>query len=114
MDRAQVIIAITLLFAAIASFPTAQRSKKQLAVYGGMAAEVFHHLSTIAYLAIIPAGLLGSLFVGPAFGVPLALGFLALAFIALFFYAIIEKPARPLIADSERGWTQEDARTSGL
>lgn len=115
MDRTQVIVLITLTIAVIASFPTARTSKKRELIYGGLLAEALHHLGVIAYIAVLPAALLGALFVGPfRFGIPFALSCLALALLFFAGYAFIERPARAGIVIQDRGWTEEDARSSGL
>ncbi|MBL8163615.1 MAG: hypothetical protein JNJ61_16640 [Anaerolineae bacterium] len=116
MDRAQVVLLITVVFAVLASFPVARQSRKKDAVHGGLLAGLFHHIGVGAYLAILPAALVGSIIVGPLeFGIPVALTSLAIAVLALLLYAIFEQPARVGLAASEdRGWTEQDARTSGL
>jgi hypothetical protein len=116
MDRSQFVILFTLAFAVIASIPAARSSRRKDKIVGGLLAEVFHHLGVTAYLGIVPAALIGSILVGPLeLGIPLALLCLGLTMIALLLYAIFEKPPRAMQAKSEdRGWTEQDARTSGL
>lgn len=116
MDRSQFVILFTLAFAVIASFPAVRSSKRKDKIMGGFMAEVFHHIGVAAYLGIVPAALIGSLLVGPGeLGIPLAFLCLGLGVVALLFYAAFEKPARAALPKSDdHGWTEQDARTSGL
>jgi hypothetical protein len=43
---------------------------------------------------------------------PLALSFMVAGFLALVIFAIIEQPARSV--QLSKGWTEQDARTSGM
>jgi hypothetical protein len=116
MDRSQFVILFTLAFAMIASIPAARISKRKDKIIGGFMAEVFHHIGVAAYLGVVPAALIGSILVGPLeLGIPLAFLYLGLGIAALFLYAVFEKPARAAQPKFEdRGWTEQDARTSGL
>lgn len=116
MDRSQFVILFTLAFAVIASFPAVRSSKRKDKIMGGIMAEVFHHIGVAAYLGLVPAALIGSILVGPfELGIPLAFLCLGLGIVSLVLYAIFEKPARAALPKSEdRGWTEQDARTSGL
>jgi hypothetical protein len=116
MDRAQIVLLATLIFAVLASFPVARQSRKKDAVHGGLLAGLFHHIGVAAYLAVLPSALIGSIVIGPLeFGIPVAITCLALAVAALLLYAVFERPARANQTSIEdRGWTEQDARTSGL
>jgi membrane-bound metal-dependent hydrolase YbcI (DUF457 family) len=112
------IIAITflVLFALFFGYRTAQSSKKRESIQGGTLSEVFHFLSG-AIMATLTPTILVSIFV---FRLPLlqlvglALGLFALSLLCAFLHAIAEKPAlKPVVVD-DTGWTEEDARTSGL
>lgn len=115
MDRTQIVFVVILVLALAAAFPTVRLSKKRERIYGGLLAESFHFLGVVAYLAVLPAALLGSLLVGPLrFGIPLALSCLACALLFLAAYGAVERPARVGVTIEDRGWTEEDARSSGL
>jgi hypothetical protein len=116
MDRSLLTLIIALGLAAVFCVPAARRSIAREKIHGGSVAESFHLAGVFAYLAVLPSALCGSFLVGPLeFGIPLALGFLALALLALFGYGVIERPARAKVTPTEdRGWTAEDARSSGL
>ena len=115
MDRSQIVVLVAFVIAATASVSTTRISKKKENIYGGLFAEVFHYLGVIAYLAVLPAALLGSLFVGPfKLGIPLALACLGVALLLFIGYAFVERSARVGLILEDRGWTEEDARSSGL
>jgi hypothetical protein len=115
MDRSQIVILITLVIALLGSFPTARISKQKEKIYGGVLAEVFHHFAVAAYIGVLPAALLGSFLVDPLrFGIPLMLTCLAIALVFLFGYAVIEHSARLGVVIEDHGWTEDDARSSGL
>ncbi|MBZ0283315.1 MAG: hypothetical protein K8L97_21440 [Anaerolineae bacterium] len=115
MDRSQIIIIISLAIGIVFCVPTVRRSIKKDKIYGGVLAEAFHYIAVAAYLSVLPAALLGSFLVGPfKLGIPLAFTFLGIALVALFFYALIEHPARANLVVEDRGWTEQDARSSGL
>jgi len=115
MDRTQIIILITLVIVAIGALPVSRKSRSKSPIYGGTPAEFFHFLGSAAYVGVLPAGLLGTLFVGfLRLGLPLALTYLGIAVACLFIYAFFERNARKGITVEDRGWTAEDARSSGL
>lgn len=115
MDRSQIIIIVSLALGIIFCIPAARSSVKKDKIYGGTLAEIFHFIGVAAYLAVLPAALLGTFLVGPLkLGIPLALTYLGIALVALLLYAVFERPARAQLALEDRGWTEQDARSSGL
>jgi uncharacterized membrane protein YbhN (UPF0104 family) len=115
MDRSQLIILITLVVAIAFSGRTTQTSIRREKIHGDHFAKIFHFIAVTAYLGVLPSALLGSIFVGPLrLGLPLALIYLFITLIALFLYAIRERAARASVVLENRGWTEQDARSSGL
>ncbi len=115
MDRSQIVILITLVIAIALSWRTVQASIRRDRIYGGQFAKIFHYIGVTAYLGVLPSALLGTIFVGPLrLGIPLALTYLLIALVALFLYAVGERGARASVVLDERGWTEQDARSSGL
>jgi hypothetical protein len=97
------------------SGPVVRRSTGKDKVYGGTVAQVFHFIAIAAYIGVVPSFLCGSILVGPgAFGLPLGFALLAITLASLIIYAIAERPIRATVVKEDRGWTEEDARTSGL
>ncbi|MXX83354.1 MAG: hypothetical protein F4Y70_07815 [Chloroflexi bacterium] len=105
------------------------RSVVRQPVHGGALSLAFNYLSCACFVAILPTALMTVLVLHPPLvelaGIiwsPLLLAITALGLGSLFFavlHALIEraplKRAQAKLADSEsRGWTEQDARTSGL
>lgn len=115
MDRSQIIILATLILALTFSWRTVHASVGREKIHGGGIARIFHYIGVTAYLGVVPSALLGTIFVGPLrLGIPLALTYLLIALIALFLYAVGERGARANLDLDDRGWTEQDARSSGL
>jgi hypothetical protein len=114
IDRTQFTILVTLIFIALTCVPAFRASNRRSKVYGGLAAQVFHFIGVSAYLGAIPGVILGSLLVGPLkLGLPIFFTCFLSSFAALIIFAAIERPARPVNLE-DKGWTEQDARTSGL
>lgn len=115
MDRSQTIVLTTLILALLFSWRTVRASIRREKIHGGLPARIFHYVGVTAYLGVVPSALLGTIFVGPLkLGIPLALTYLLVALVALFLYAVWESSARANIVLEDRGWTEYDARSSGL
>jgi hypothetical protein len=86
-------------------------------VRGGVLAHLFHFIAATAAVAVVPT-IIAALVFGGGFRLafPLALTLMLTSLFSLVIFAIIEKPAIQTYEASleDRGWTEEDARTSGL
>lgn len=86
-------------------------------VHGGVIAQIFHIIGAIC-LTSAPPTVLAVVFSGGGFlpGVLTAFSLIVVALIALFLHALFEHPARErsALADADRGWTAEKAKSSGL
>jgi hypothetical protein len=119
MGKEQIVLLVGLAFAVVFGFLTARSSNRREKIYGGLLAQIFHYIGAGSFVAVLPV-VLTSLIVGGGFKLafPLGIGFLATSLIALVVFAIFERPAleaakRTLEAE-DRGWTKEDAISSGL
>lgn len=97
---------------------TAASSNRRRKVRGGVLSHAFNWLASALFVSILPAVLL-SIFVLhlPIIRILLtAVSLLGLSYLSLLVYALFEKPALDRLPPEEedRGWTAEDARTSGL
>lgn len=105
------------------------RSLKQQPVYGGGVARFFNYLSGLCFVAILPTVCASVLFLHPEMIsvsgitlnplIPIVLGLAALSLVSSFLFAVIEKAPAARIhqeqAQRERlGWTEKDAKSSGL
>ncbi len=115
MENAQVALLIGLGCAAVLGYFTARSSARREKIYGGQAARIFHYIGAAAVTGVLPV-VLASLILGGGFGTafPLAVSFMLTGFVALVIFAVIEQPARSRQGQTARGWTEHDARTSGL
>jgi hypothetical protein len=108
---------ISAVFGIVVGPLTARSSNRREPIYGGVTAHVFHVAGAIAYAAVLPA-VLSALILGGGFrtAAPLALALVAASLLALTLFAVVERPIRIHRLDErkESGWTEEDARTSGL
>ena len=117
MDNALIALVVGLVCALVLGYFTAQGALRREPVYGGSAAQFFHYIGAAGVTGTLPV-VLASLILRGGFSLafPLALSFMGTSLVALVIFAIIELPARERaesLAES-RGWTEEDARTSGL
>jgi hypothetical protein len=113
MDNAQLALLIGLGCGLVFGSFVARSSARREKIYGGTAALLFHYIGAAAVTGILPL-VLASLILGGGFGLafPLAVSFMLTGFAALVIFAAIENPARPKTVST--GWTEHDARTSGL
>lgn len=86
-------------------------------IHGGMLAHIFHFIGATAMVAVVPA-VIAALVFGGGFKLafPFALALMLGGLLAMVFFAIIEHPAMTAYEASrkDRGWTEQDARSSGL
>jgi hypothetical protein len=85
-------------------------------VRGGTLSHILHYLGAIGVVGTLPGGIaaiaLGAGFLGI---VIVAVAFVLISVVSLWLYALVEHPARAAHATHEdRGWTEQDARKSGL
>ncbi len=108
---------IGLALAAVLGYFTARSSAKREKIYGGTLALVFHYIGAGLFAATLPVVLVSLLLKGGfALAFPMAVGFLAASYLALVIFAYIEYPVYSAEErkKTERGWTEQDARASGL
>ena len=113
MDRTLLGLLIGLGFGLVLGYFTARSSAQREKIYGGQTALIFHYIGAAAVTGILPL-VLATLILGGGFSTafPLAVSFMVTGFLALVIFAIIEQPARS--AQVSKGWTEQDARTSGM
>ncbi|RMG89842.1 MAG: hypothetical protein D6712_01050 [Chloroflexi bacterium] len=117
MNNELLTLVIGLALAAVLGFFTARSSQRREPIYGGILAKAFHYIGAGLFVAIAPTVLISALVLKTGHMIiPLILGFAASSYVALFIHAIFERPAyeEALRRREERGWTAEDAQTSGL
>lgn len=108
---------VGLAFAAVLGPLTARSSNRREKIYGGIGSQVFNLLACMTFVSILPTVITGLLVGQGILGViPVALSLALLSYGWLVLFALFEKPARTqaLANKQEKGWTEADARTSGL
>jgi hypothetical protein len=117
MTLVQVVaVAVILGLGAYFGRMVAQRSLGAQKIHGGSTAEMFHFAASVLFVMIAPSILVA------AFVFHLGLGaffwgvsLFGIIFLCLIGYAYYELPARANVKrEEDKGWTAEDARTSGL
>lgn len=108
---------------------THDRSLQREPIVGGGVARFFNFLSGLCFVAILPTVCVSVLFLHPAALdvagftfhplVLIVLGLAALSLLSAFLFALVEKaPAERVRREQARnetlGWTEEDAKSSGL
>lgn len=96
---------------------TARSSEKREAIQSRGAAQVFHYLACALWATVTPTVLVSVLVLElgllPALGI--AFSMVGVAYIMLILFAMLEQPALVRIQQQEdSGWTEADARSSGL
>lgn len=117
MSNALQALLVDIVFALIVGYFVARRANEKESTRGGTPALALNYIASGAMIAILPAILINSFVFhnGWGFNVLYALGSVATALLALMGYAVIEMPARAHQKPAEdHGWTEEDARKSGL
>lgn len=116
MEKVPQALLIGVAIGAVLGFFIARQSARKNTIHGGFPAQAFHLLSAISISSTFPTVITG-LIIGTGFlpVVVMALSLFVGGFVLLLGYAVFEKPARDqLPQDEDRGWTAEDALTSGL
>lgn len=109
-------IIFSMMFGLILGPLTARSSQRRQPIYGGPVAQLLHGLGAVLMIAVIPMVLV-NLILGNGFLPSVVLGFstLGTGFLVLLVFAAVEKPAlNAHTTAQDHGWTEEDARTSGL
>lgn len=105
------------IFALVVGFFVARKVNAKEPTLGGPLASVLSYIAGGAMITILPAILCNSFVFhnGFDFNVAYALTSVGITLLALMGYAALEMPARATQKPTEdRGWTEEDARKSGL
>ena len=113
MSNAVIALLIGLGFALVLGYFVARSSARREKIYGGQAAHALNYIASAGVAGTLPV-VLASLILRGGFGLafPLAVSFMVVSLISLVIFAIIELPARSKATG--QGWTEQDARTSGL
>lgn len=117
MERELLVYGGLVVFGLLVGTRLAHSSDNRSKIYGDSRARFFHYLASSVMASITPFVLLSVVVLHmkliPA--ILTAVGFFVVSLALLIPYAIFEKPALEARKKQEdRGWTAEDAKTSGL
>jgi hypothetical protein len=117
-------ILLGVTFGLVAGIFVQRSSHNRDPIYGGGAARALHYLgaSTVSAMPVTVIGVviashgLGGIWVRLGYALLTALSLSVVMYTSMYLFATIERPAREqaLHQKAEAGWTEEDARTSGL
>ncbi|NDJ62716.1 MAG: hypothetical protein GYB67_16455 [Chloroflexi bacterium] len=116
LEPLQIALIVGLLVGISAGGYVALLSHRESQVLGGPLAHLFHFFAAAGFVGGLPAAITAAI-LGQGLGGALlmAAGFLLASGIGLFLYALFERPAQARIQrDDDTGWTEADARSSGL
>jgi len=117
MNNELLTLGIAAVYVVIFGFFTARTSNKHDPVYGGQAVQTLHILGCGLFVAILPTVLTSAFILHTGHMIPsVVVGAAVASYAVLLVFAALERPHREqALADKERrGWTEQDARTSGL
>lgn len=110
------ILAVGLVFGVLIGIPLSLSSFKKEAVYGGFIAKIFNTLGAILFAGVLPGVLYGIFFGHGLAAFPIAVAMMIGSLLSFLLFAIVEYPAKQRLEpkSDEEGWTEADARSSGL
>ncbi len=129
MDTTDVIAILALVvFGLVAGFFVARHSKSRQQILGGPVARALNYAASTLLISMAPTVLTMVIFIHPSplyvgtIRIPpfvmligLVLGMMGSALLLLMVYALLEAPKHSAASlDEDRGWTEQDARSSGL
>lgn len=130
MDTTDLIAIIGLiLFGIVMGVFAARSSNQREKLHGNQVARFFHYVACGLLSSIAPSVLVMALIIHPHWidiaglavapivqMLAIALAMMGLALVCLMIFAVLEKPAKEAWqqAQIDRGWTEKDARESGL
>ena len=113
-----ILFAAAILLGLVFGFFTARASHQKDQVRGGGLAQLFHYLAAAAFTTLsltIPMLIVGLVLrVHFTMLLPYLLSLIALMLLFLLGYAALDRRVRSHLKLEERGWSEHDARTSGL
>mgnify|MGYP001166089372 CR=1 FL=1 len=109
-------VAIGCLFGLVAGWFVHQQAAKRETLYGGMMAQALHYLASAVMTSLPVMVLLVAVARGFVTALLTALGVTVISWVMLLACAVAEKQPRDVALSKQvdRGWTEQDARTSGL
>lgn len=128
MDTVDVIAILALVvFGVVAGFFVSRHSQSRLPIHGGPGAKALNFAASALLISLAPTMLTmifiihpDPLYIGETRLPPIlllvliAVGMMGSALLLLLPYAVMETNAKLPVTEEDRGWTEQDARSSGL
>ncbi len=117
MSALQQALLVGLVFGLGAGYFTARASERREAIYGGQASRIAHYITASLFTGLPIAVLFTAIWVERWWApLPVALSLLVVVNVSAYIFAVLERPAREqaLTQKAQQGYTEADARTSGL
>lgn len=115
-ERLLIVFGVSLLFGVIIGPFVARLSTQKESIHGGALAHVFNFIASVMFVGLVPGVITGIIVGEGLLVIPIAFGMLAMVFVSLILFALVENAPRKaaLAKRVDRGWTEQDARSSGL
>jgi uncharacterized protein YneF (UPF0154 family) len=114
----QIAILIALAIGLIAGYFISQRAAKHEKIYGGALPKALNYAASAAMITLAPSVLCSAIVLRNefAFTILMVVVILGIGVISSMLFAVFENTPRKaaLAKKVDRGWTEQDARTSGL
>ncbi|MFZ4826853.1 MAG: hypothetical protein ACOYLB_05815 [Phototrophicaceae bacterium] len=109
-------IGIGCIFGLIAGWFVHQQATTRETIYGGTPTQILHYLASATMTSLPVMVLLVAVARGFVVALLTALSVTVISWVVLLAFAVAEKQPRHLALSKQvdRGWTEQDARTSGL
>jgi hypothetical protein len=108
--------AVWLAFAIVFGPLLTRSSIRRNAIHGGTVAHIFHFIGATALMTVIPTFIAALVLGAGGEMLPFVITLAVVSMLSMIIFAIAERPALEAYqkAQEDRGWTEEDARSSGL
>lgn len=115
-ERLLIMLGVSVAFGLIIGPFVARMSNKKEKIHGGLLAHIFHFIAVVLFVGLVPGVITGIIVGEGLLVIPIAFAMLAVVYINVFLFALVENGPRKaaLSKKVDRGWTEEDARKSGL
>lgn len=115
-ERLLIMLGVSVAFGLIIGPFVARLSNQKEKIHGGLLAQIFHFIAVVLFVGLVPGVITGIIVGEGLLVIPIAFAMLAFVYLNVFLFALVENGPRKaaLSKKVDRGWTEEDARKSGL
>ncbi len=115
-NRLLIVLGVSIGFGLIVGPFVARISNNKEKIYGGLLSQAFHFIAVVLFTGLVPGVITGILVGEGLLVIPIAFAMLGITVVSLILFALVENAPRKaaLAKKVDRGWTEEDARKSGL